>query len=111
MDESDLVSMAIGSTVLFGLSCLCFYKYKEIKTHTDKYRCEYKKMYRIIELASGLDSDPYNRKISPKVVKKFCKIAHEYSIDLDNITDGQFDFIYKTYSEYLIDKFEKKINK
>ena len=66
---------------------------------------KYQKMYQIIEKNSGFDK--YCRKISPDVVKKFCKIAKIKSINIDNITDEQFDIIYKIYTEYLISKFEK----
>ena len=69
---------------------------------------EYYKMYNIIKKASGLDKDPYGRTISPRVVKKFCRIAKNKSINLDNMTEEQFDTIYKNYTEYLIEKYEKK---
>jgi hypothetical protein len=96
--------MITTSIVLFNLTSLNFYKKNNVnKRNTNKY--EYNKMYRIIELAGGLDKDPYNRKISSKVVYKFCNIAKTYSIDLNNITDEQFDFIYKKYTEYLIKKY------
>lgn len=68
---------------------------------------EYVQMNKIIEKAGGLDKDLYGRKISPHVVKKFCHIAKNKSIDLNNITDKEFDMIYKTYTEYLIDKCNK----
>ena len=48
-------------------------------------------MYKIIEFTSGLDKDPYNRKISPKVVLKFCQIAKSKSINLDIMTDEEFN--------------------
>lgn len=69
---------------------------------------EYHQMNNIIEKAGGLDNDLYGRKISPHVVKKFCHIAKNKSIDLNNITEEQFDTIYRTYTEYLILKYDKK---
>ena len=39
----------------------------------------YDKMYKIIEIKGGINKDLYNRKISPNVVKKFCKILKKYS--------------------------------
>lgn len=108
----------IGIGIIFGSNYDIFssgHKIEDIKTkdegeyilitNTDD---EYLKMYNIIEKASGLDKDPYGRKISPRVVKKFCRIAKNKSINLDNITEEQFDTIYRTYTEYLIDKYEKK---
>ena len=73
-------------------------------TNTDD---EYLQMNNIIEKVGGLDKDPYKRKISPCVVKNFCRIARNKSIDLDNITEEQFDIIYRTYTEYLVDKYDK----
>lgn len=108
----------IGIGIIFGSNYDIFssgYKIDDIKikaigeyiliTNNDD---EYLKMYNIIEKASGLDKVPYGRKISPRVVKKFCRISKNKSINLDNITEEQFDTIYRTYTEYLIDKYEKK---
>ncbi len=67
---------------------------------------DFEKMYRIIEIKGGIDKEPWKRKISSKVVKKFCKIALANKINLDLITDKQFDFIYCTYTDYLIDKYK-----
>jgi hypothetical protein len=69
---------------------------------------EYDKMYKIIERASELDKDPYSRKISSDVVNKFCEIAKNKSINLDTITDKEFDEIYAKYVEYTISKCEKQ---
>ena len=68
---------------------------------------EHLRMNNIIEKAGGLDKDLYGRKISPHVIKKFCHIAKNKSIDLNNITDEEFDIIYITYTEHLIDKYDK----
>jgi hypothetical protein len=101
--ESDIsIILLFSYTILFGI-CGTYYNL----ITNDKNINEYDKMYKIIELASSLDKDPYNRKISSKVVKKFCKIAKKYSIELDNITNEQFDFIYKNYTKYLIKKYSK----
>lgn len=111
----------VGIGILFGSNYDIFsssYKSNDIVDikikNKDKYILitnsddEYRQMYNIIEKASGLDKDPYGRKISPRVVKKFCHIARNKSIDLNNITEEEFDIIYRTYSEYLIEKYEKK---
>lgn len=108
----------IGIGIIFGSDYDIFssrHKIEDIKTKDEgeyilitNIDDEYLKMYNIIEKASELDKDPYGRKISPRVVKKFCRIAKNKSINLDNITEEQFDTIYRTYTEYLIDKYEKK---
>jgi hypothetical protein len=108
----------IGIGIIFGSNCYIFssgYKIDDIKikdeceyiliTNCDD---EYCQMYNIIEKASGLDKDPYGRKISPHVVKKFCHIARNRAIDLNNMTEKQFDTIYRTYTEYLIEKYKKR---
>lgn len=108
----------IGIGIIFGSNYDIFsssYKIDDIKikdegeyiliTNMDD---EYHKMYDIIEKASELDKDPYGRKISPCVVKKFCQIARNKSIDLNNITEEEFDIIYRTYIEYLIEKYDKR---
>lgn len=68
---------------------------------------EHLQIYNTIEKASWLDKDFYGRKISSHVVKKFCRIAKNKSIDLNNITDKEFDIIHITYTEHLIDKYDK----
>lgn len=108
----------IGIGILFGSNYDNFdssYKIDNIKiedegeyiliTNTND---EYHQMNNIIEKAGGLYKDPYGRKISHDVVKKFCHIARNKSIDLNNITNKEFDIIYRTYTEYLIDKYDKK---
>jgi hypothetical protein len=64
-------------------------------------------MNNMIEQVVRLDKDPYGRKISSRLIKKFCNIAKNKSIDLNNITNEEFDIIYRTYTEYLIDKYYK----
>ena len=100
--ENNNLQIIISSVILFFIYTL----YLTCKKKIFNYSYEYKKMYKIIELAGNFDKDIYNRKISPNVIKKFCKIAKKNSIDLDNITHEQFNFIYKTYTEYLIKKYE-----
>jgi hypothetical protein len=102
MDNNLDIIILLSYGMLFTLTGLYFNN--NINKNDNKN--EYNKMYKIIELASGLDKDRYNRKISPNVVKKFCKIAKKYSIDLDIITDEQFNFIYIKYTEYLIKKYD-----
>jgi len=63
-------------------------------------------MKNIIEEKGDLHNDPYNRKLSSKVIKKFCKISNKLNINLLNITDKQFDDIYKTYVEYQLKKYD-----
>ena len=65
-------------------------------------------MYKIIEKEGNIDKDLYNRKISPVVVNQFCIIAKQKRIDLDTITKKQFESIYKTYTENLIQIYENK---
>lgn len=77
----------------------CYYNYLE-KTKS----IEYKKMYNIIMNKGSIDKDIYNRTISDHVVKIFCKIAKKYAINLDTITDHEFNKIYKKYVKYVIYK-------
>jgi len=104
IDVNLLFIMVSSCIVLLNICEFGLYQNKLINLNGEK-KIQQDKMYKIIELAGGLDKDPYNRKISPNVVKKFCKIATKYSINLDNITDKQFDFIYKKYTDYLIKKY------
>jgi len=99
MKNNNLLIIITSSIILFCIGSL----YLNIKKEKNN---KYEKMYKIIELAGDLNNDIYNRKISPQVVLKFCKIAKKYSIDLDNITDEQFNLIYKSYTDYLIKKYE-----
>ena len=73
-------------------------------TDSDYSKTSYEQMYKIIETAGKLDKDPYDRTIDPKIVIYFCKIANLYSINLETITESEFDFIYKKYIEYQIKK-------
>lgn len=93
-----LVGLGLGLELGFGFG-VNYLKYK------NKINDEYEKMYKIIEITSGLDKDLYKRKISPKVVQKFCKIAKSKSINLNTITYEEFNLIYKTYTNYLIKKY------
>lgn len=103
---TTITSFGIGLCIGFGY---LIYKtqIEHIDENNNRTNNDYEKMYKIIEIASELDKDPYKRKISPKVVIKFCKIAKSKSINLDTITDVEFDLIYKTYTDYLIQKYEK----
>ena len=112
---SSITSFCIGIGISIGLGYLIYKnqieynnKNNNINNNINKNNIEYKKMYKIIELASGIDKDPYNRKISPKVVLKFCQIAKSKSINLDTMTDEEFDLIYEIYTNYLIHKYENK---
>ena len=68
----------------------------------------YQKIYNVIYEKSGLDKDPYMRKLSKKVVIKFCEIAQKLGIKLnDIISETQFDNIYKKYVEHQINKSDK----
>jgi hypothetical protein len=99
--------------IIISLSLIgIFYsKNKASKNKTSKNKANknkkkmYKQMYKIIETKSGIDKDPYNRKIDYKVVKKFCSIADKININLETISDKEFDLIYKNYCEYLIEKY------
>lgn len=103
---SSITSFCI--LVSIGIGYLSYQNMIEYNNDYDYYKnkCEYEKMYKIIETIGELDKDPYKRTISPKVVFKFCKIAKSKSINLDTITDAQFDLIYKIYTNYLIQKYE-----
>jgi hypothetical protein len=68
---------------------------------------EQEKMSNIIISKGSINNDPYKRNISELVVKKFCLIAKKYSINLDTITDDEFNFIYKKYVKYFIRKNNK----
>jgi spore coat protein CotF len=68
---------------------------------------EHKKMYNIIMNKGSIDKDIYKRTISDDVVKIFCDIAKKYTINLDTISDHEFDKIYKKYLKYVIDKANK----
>lgn len=107
------VGLGICLGILFGVggTILCNANYsngKNIELRNKSYDNEYDKMYKIIERASELDKDPYSRKISSDVVNKFCEIAKNKSINLDTITDEEFDEIYAKYVEYTISKYEKQ---
>lgn len=108
MTNLNNIIIPVISCLSIGLGIGMGYSIYQKNIKNIKNNCEYEKMYKIIEIVSGLDKDPYNRTISPKVVKKFCKIAKSKSINLDTITDAEFDLIYKTYTDYLIKKYEKK---
>lgn len=119
MTNSNIIITTIITSFCIGFCYLLYknnieYKHKNLENNNNYNiinNSEYEKMYKIIEITSELDKDPYKRKISPKVVIKFCKIAKSKSINLDTINNKQFDLIYKTYTEYLIKKYEKKIKK
>lgn len=68
---------------------------------------EHIKMYDIIMNKGSIDKDLYKRTISDDVVKIFCKIAKKYTINLDTITDHEFNKIYKKYVKYVIHKANK----
>ncbi len=109
MDQNLLIIVISCSAIMYTFTNFYFNQSLNKNKNNDNNKIdddhdEYNKMYKIIELASGLDKDPYDRKISPKVVRKFCKIAKKYTINLNTITDDEFDFIYKKYTEYLIKK-------
>lgn len=71
-----------------------------IYVYTYKY---YIKIYNILFEKSELHKDPYKRQLSKKVVIKFCEIAQKINIKLyDEISETQFDDIYKIYIEYQI---------
>ena len=63
----------------------------------------YQKIYNVLYEKGELNKDPYKRQLSSKVVIEFCKIAQKLNIKLyDEITNIQFDNIYKIYIEYQI---------
>jgi hypothetical protein len=64
-------------------------------------------MYKIIEIVSELYKDLNKRTITAKVVLKLYLISKSKSINLDIITDIEFDLIYKTYIYYLIKNMKK----
>jgi hypothetical protein len=67
-----------------------------------------KKIHDLLFEKSGLDKDPYNRQLSEKVVKKFCKISKKIGIKYDDIvSDEQFDNIYRIYCNQQIKKYNK----
>jgi len=66
----------------------------------------FKKMHKILYDASNLKKDIYKRKLNKKVIWKFLKLCNKYNIDVNNINDNKFDFIYKKYVEYQINKYE-----
>ena len=98
--------MYLNKIVIFIFLCvtnILLYKIYSINNLTNSYI----KMYKIIETKGKLDKDLYKRKISSKVIKKFCKIAKKYSINLDTISDLQFDFIYRKSVSKLLKKHNK----
>jgi hypothetical protein len=92
--------MYICLLLVLSTSIVIYQHYQNQK----KLTLEQEKMYNIIMSKGSIDKDPYNRTISESVAKKFYKIAKKYSINLDKITDNEFDFIYKKYVKYLIQK-------
>ena len=94
----DMLNILDGTTILkeIGISII-------ISVYIYAY---YLKIYNVIYIKSGLDKDIYKRKLSKKVVIKFCKISKKLGIKLnDEITDKQFDNIYKIYVDYQINKY------
>lgn len=84
--------------LLTFIGLLNYYQFEKTKT------LEHEKMFNIIINKGSIDKDIYNRTISNDVVKIFCKIANKYNVNLDTITDDQFDKIYKKYVKYVIRK-------
>lgn len=78
------------------------------KFYTDTVLHEEEQMYNIIMTKGSIDKDLYNRTISNDVIKKFCKIARKYSININTLTDDEFNFIYKKYVKYIIKKYDKQ---
>jgi hypothetical protein len=72
----------------------------------------YKKMKRIMIIQSSLNLDPHRRKISKKVIKNFCVISYNLGLDkrIDNLTNEEFDLIYKEYVDNRIKEFEELNN-
>ena len=77
------------------------------KSKKNKYKINDKMFYQmnqIIMKEGNIDKDIYSRKISSKVVKKFCKFSIKYGYNLNNLTSEQFDHLYKLYVNYQIKK-------
>lgn len=77
----------------------------EIEKNKEKQN-DIEKMYNIIMIKGNIYNDQYNRTVSYDVAKKFYKIAKKYSINIDNVTDDEFDFIYKKYVKQMIKKYD-----
>lgn len=86
----------------------CIFTIEDLDLDLDSNSIQYKKMYKIIETKGNLDKDPYDRTIEPKVVSIFSRIAENLNFDLDNLTDHEFDIIYKKYIEYKINLHTSK---
>lgn len=104
------IGVGIGIGIGVGIS-ICGFNIMDIiseNNNKNHAKSNYNKMYNIIETTGGLDTDLYGRKINSNVVNSFCEIAQKYSIDLDNITNDEFDFIYRTYTENQIQLHNSK---
>jgi hypothetical protein len=100
----------VVSTIIIFYNCFIYNTQEKLDTNrkVKNRSIQYKKMYKIIESKGEIDKDPYNRSIDVNVVKKFCKIANKYAINLDQITEMQFDFIYRKYVRSIIKKYNSK---
>ena len=99
----------IGYGLFIGVFVTGYLFFKSNKSKKNKIHRinpnEFNQMYKIIETKGGIDKEPWKRKISPRVIKKFYLIARANSIDINTMTDEQFDFIYRTYTDRIVNKY------
>ena len=105
MDKIIFYSSLILSFIIYNS---INYPDKEINELNNE---NFEKMHKILYDASDLKNDIYKRKLNKKVIWKFLKLCNKYNIDVNNINDNKFDFIYKKYVEYQINKYVPKKNK
>ncbi len=83
-------------------------KYDKIDKIDKKY---YNKIKKVLIKTSGIDKDPYNRKIGKDIIKLFCAIAIYHGIKInDEIDDKTFDMLYKELVNYQLDIYNKNKN-
>lgn len=71
----------------------------------------YKKFHDILWKESDMNSDPFNRKLSSKTVKLFCKIAKKSGIKInDEMDKKKFDELYMKLVKYQYKLFQKNLN-
>jgi hypothetical protein len=109
-NSNELTFSIIGGTislaVITTVSIYNLVKSKSNSKNNSKEKIEseyYDKFYKILFRESGLDKDPYKRKLSSQTVKTFCSIAKSHGLKLeDDIDSKTFDHLYSKLVEQQI---------
>ncbi len=99
-----IIGGTISLAVITTVSIYNLVKSKSKNNSKEKIESEYyDKFYKILFRESGLDKDPYKRKLSSQTVKTFCSIAKNHGIKLeDDIDSKTFDHLYSKLVEQQI---------